>query len=278
MTMTSILPQLQKDMPLRASSFIVTVYGDVVVPRGEVLWMGNLIEICARVGISESLVRTAVSRLVQAGRLAGERVGRRSYYRLAPAARTEFAQVAKLLYRAPEPPLGWIVLHAPTLTEDVIRRQRLGRIEGGVLIAPDHGQSLPEAVMVLRAALGPDDSQIASCWDLAPLQAGYQDLLARFSPLAQSLADGAELSPEDALIARLLLVECYRSTLLRDPCLPPSALATDWAGHAAAQLFARLYVALSAPAESHIARNLVGEDGFLPMSSVISKARLDDLI
>ena len=51
---------------LRSASFIVTLYGDVAVPRGGVLWTGTLIEICARVGISESLVRTAVSRLVTA--------------------------------------------------------------------------------------------------------------------------------------------------------------------------------------------------------------------
>ena len=60
-------------------AFIVTVYGDVVVPRGGVLWTGTLIEVCERVGISESLVRTAVSRLVAAHRLRGERLGRHSY-------------------------------------------------------------------------------------------------------------------------------------------------------------------------------------------------------
>ena len=67
---------------LRAASFIVTIYGDVVEPRGGLLWMGTLIEVCARAGISETRVRTAVSRLVAAGRLEGTREGRRSFYRL----------------------------------------------------------------------------------------------------------------------------------------------------------------------------------------------------
>ncbi|MDN3710960.1 PaaX family transcriptional regulator C-terminal domain-containing protein [Paracoccus cavernae] len=271
MTTEPFLAPLLSDLPLRATSFIVTVYGDVVVPRGEVLWMGNLIAVCAHVGISESLVRTAVSRLVQAGRLAGERIGRRSYYRLAPTARAEFAQVAKLLYHPPAEASGWLVLHAPELAEDVIRRRHLGRLEGNVLIAPDHGQTPPEVALTLHAGLGRDDAKLAACWDLAPLNAGYADLIGRFAPLEQALGSGAPLAPDAALIARLLLVDLYRSTLLRDPRLPASALPADWCGHEAHALFARLYLLLSEPAELHIARNLEGETGYLPRTSAISK-------
>ena len=97
MPRTALTDRLMQDLPLTAASFIVTVYGDIVVPRGEVLWMGSLIEICDSVGISENLVRTAVSRLVSAGSLLGERNGRRSFYRLAPAARAEFAEAAQRL-------------------------------------------------------------------------------------------------------------------------------------------------------------------------------------
>ena len=79
---------------LRANGFIITVYGDVAEPRGGRLWMATLIEICGSVGISETLLRTAVSRLVAAGRLEGARVGRRSSYRLTEAARREFAEAA----------------------------------------------------------------------------------------------------------------------------------------------------------------------------------------
>lgn len=38
--------------------FIVTLYGDMVEPRGR-LWMGNIVETYVTVGISETLVRTA---------------------------------------------------------------------------------------------------------------------------------------------------------------------------------------------------------------------------
>ena len=78
-----LMRAILEESPLKAAGFIVTIYGDVVEPRGGVAWTGNLIETCAAVGISETLVRTAVSRLVAAGQLSGEREGRRSFYRLA---------------------------------------------------------------------------------------------------------------------------------------------------------------------------------------------------
>jgi DNA-binding transcriptional regulator PaaX len=105
--------RLLAGLPLTAASFIVTVYGDAVLPRGEVLSMSSLIEICADVGISENLVRTATSRLVASGRLEGERSGRHSFYRLAPAAHTEFADAAHLLYTSQTEAAEWSVLYAP---------------------------------------------------------------------------------------------------------------------------------------------------------------------
>ena len=94
---------------LRAAGFIVTLYGDVVEPRGGLLWMGTLVEVCGLVGISETRVRTAVSRLVAAGRLEGMRAGRLSYYRLTEAARREFAEAAALVFDPPPRPARWLI-------------------------------------------------------------------------------------------------------------------------------------------------------------------------
>ena len=46
-------PGTAEALRLNAAAFIVTVYGDIVVPRGGMLWTGTLIDLCARVGISE---------------------------------------------------------------------------------------------------------------------------------------------------------------------------------------------------------------------------------
>ena len=100
-----------------AAAFIVTVYGDVAEPRGGELWMGSLIEICEAAGLSESLVRTSVSRLVAAGRLQGVKEGRRSYYRLTERAAEEFRVASRVIFGADGPALGLILVHCPSLDD-----------------------------------------------------------------------------------------------------------------------------------------------------------------
>lgn len=275
MTQTDLIQRLTAGLPITAGSFIVTVYGDVVVPRGEVLWIGSLIDICARIGISENLVRTAVSRLVAAGRLEGERVGRRSFYRLAPAARAEFADAARLLYARPRPSGDWLVMLHPDMTEGLARRHRMARMGGDLWICPARDDLPDTDGLILRAVpvAGTDQLPLlADFWDLDALAQGYRMVLNRFGPLAD-----ADFSPKDALIARLLLVHLYRGVLLRDPGLPPDALPLDWPGTDAQALFRDLYTALTPLAETHIARVMEGEDGPLPKATPRTQARLSAL-
>lgn len=257
-------------LSLRSAAFIVTIYGDVVLPRGGVLWTGTLIEICERVGINESLVRTAVSRLVAARRLSGERAGRRSYYRLDASAGQEFQRAAALLY-APDPPArGWQILHAPGLPEDQARHLRLGQMAPGVFIRPDRDQPAPEGALLFPAGDPQPLAEVARYWDLSALHRRYLDMLARFSPVEAATA----LPDEDALVIRLLLVETYRHVLLRDPRLPAGALPPDWQGAAARALFDRLYARLTPAAERHIAARFEGVDGPLPAQTALTRARL----
>ncbi|MGB8621686.1 MAG: PaaX family transcriptional regulator, partial [Paracoccaceae bacterium] len=111
----AITARILETFPVRAGAFIVTLYGDIVAPRGGEVWMGNIIEACRAVGISESRVRTAVSRLVAADRIEGEKDGRKSYYRLTAAASEEFSRAARLIYRRPkaEPLRGWHLVALP---------------------------------------------------------------------------------------------------------------------------------------------------------------------
>lgn len=264
---------LTKDLVLTAGSFIVTVYGDVVVPRGEVLSMASLIELCARVGIRENLVRTAVSRLVSAGRLEGERVGRRSFYRLAPAARAEFARAAQLLYSPPVEAQGWLIAHAPGLAEEGLKSDGFARLSGDVWLAPDRGQTPAGVALLMKATVAEGAASLADCWDLAPIHSGYAELLARFD----GLAPAAGVSASDALIARLLLVHLYRAVLLRDPRLPAAVLPADWPGHSAARLFPDLYRALTPAAEAALSAQLEGDDGPLPATTPQTAARLATL-
>ncbi|MDM7458963.1 MAG: PaaX family transcriptional regulator C-terminal domain-containing protein [Paracoccus sp. (in: a-proteobacteria)] len=271
-------------MDITAASFIVTVYGDVVVPRGEVLWMGSLIETCGRIGIRENLVRTAVSRLVAAGQLEGERQGRRSFYRLAPAARAEFARATARLYAHGTRPRAWIVFRMNEVPDKLRRDHHMAHLGGSCWIAPDWGALPPGAGLVLRV---PDDHPeampgIADLWDLDSLGLRYERVLALFQPVADALQSPQEnraqspLSAQDALILRLLLVHAYRAALLRDPLLPSALLPTHWAGSRARTLFRNLYLLLTPLAEAGIG-TLEAAQGTLPAQSTESRKRLQML-
>ena len=252
-------------LPLRAAGFIVTLYGDAVVPRGGEVWIGTIIETCAMVGISETLVRTAVSRLVAAGQLEGWRRGRRSFYRLSEASRAEFEAASRLIYGPPEP-WRWRFLHLPEAGAEArmtqLERQGYARLRPQLAVGPARGpvprgllafDAMPEGAEALLAEFA------ALAWDLAPHAAAYRALIDRFAPL-----DGlAPASGAEALTARLLLVHAWRQALLRDPRLPVEALPADWPGHAARALFHRLYAALSPAADSHVGAQFEGPQGLL---------------
>jgi phenylacetic acid degradation operon negative regulatory protein len=278
-----IEPLLEKLQP-RAASFIVTLYGDVVVPRGEVLWMGSLIETCGRAGISENLVRTATSRLVSAGRLEGERIGRRSFYRLAEAVRAEFADASRLLYATHTQPRRWFVLSAPQISTEDARQRRMARMGGDVWLCPDWGvgreATLPSAAMALEviAPLKVADADVLQAmWDLDDLQVRYSAMIETFAPIEASMAAGDSLSDEAALTCRLLLVHAYRGVLLRDPCLPASLLPGDWRGAEARAFFAALYLRLSPQADGWIGKNLLGYQGSLAARTAETGRRLRGL-
>ena len=101
-----LVRRFAESRPLRAGSFIVTVYGDAVVPRGGELALSSLIRVVEPFGISETLVRTAVSRLMQDGWLHGTRIGRRSFYRLTTSGAERFADATRRIYHGPPKPWG----------------------------------------------------------------------------------------------------------------------------------------------------------------------------
>ena len=251
------MPETLVTDPPRATSFIVTVYGDVVLPRGGALWMGSLIDTCAAQGISESLVRTAVSRLVAAGQLEGERIGRRSYYRLSDAAAEEYARAGRLFYAHPPRADGWCIalgLLPETLPQPWVR---LG-VE--VALAPDRsGLSLPGAVLVRGAGEGDPAGFGHRHFPLAETGAAYARVTALCGGMSAVPQDGAM-----ALALRLRLIHLYRLAVLRDPGLPAEALGPDWPGTEARRLFVTRYRALGAAAEAHVAVALRNSHGPLP--------------
>jgi len=259
--------------PPNAARFIVTVYGDVVEPRGGVLWMGSLIAVCGLAGLSESLVRTAVSRLVAAGRLEGERQGRRSYYRLTRDGAVEFARAAELIFGGAKPPSGWRLVQVPG-AEAATRLTQQGyvRIGPGYMLGADSGPAPDDATLSLRAEAETPDlvAWAADLWPLGDLADRYRAFLSERS--GDLAAEG--LGPSEALAARLMLVEDWRRILLCDPRLPGGALPRDWPARPAARAFARRYIALSEAADAAISELCEATGGAgLPVTPALAQRR-----
>ena len=69
-----------------ARGLLLTVLGEFVLPAGETAWTSAFIETFGRLGVEEKATRQALMRTAEDGWLAGERVGRRTLWRLTPAA------------------------------------------------------------------------------------------------------------------------------------------------------------------------------------------------
>lgn len=277
MTNTSYLQQLLTELDLKSTGFIITIYGDVVVPRGGTLWTGSLIEICDMIGLSESVVRTSLSRLVIAEQLQSLRLGRRSYYQLHPSAKSDFAQASSQLYECPPAYNGWQIIHAPNASDEDLRRWKATKLSAHVALRPDRGQLAPEGLLTFQASEPLNIDALIKIWELSDLDQRYQAMIAAFSPLQQAIQTGHAVAHSEAFVLRLLLVHVFRAALLRDPQLPPSVVGADWSGFQARRLFNAIYLALTPAAELYIGQRLEGTDGKLPAQTSQSDGLIQSL-
>lgn len=236
--------------PLRSGGFIVTVFGDVVFPGEGEMWMGHLIDLCADLGISETLVRTAVSRLVASGQLVSKRQGRRSFYALSPAAYAEFERAAQVIYAAPQE-RPWRFLFFPEgHAADSLELLGMAALSPQLTFGPARG-AVPEGAVAFTAhadgAQADLTAMLAQVFPLKALAEEYQG----FCTVAHSIAAMPDLTPKSALQARLILTHAWRKIALRDPRLPVALLPKGHAEPVARAVFARGYLGLSQIAGHH---------------------------
>lgn len=229
-------------LPLRAPSLIVTIYGDAVLPRGGSLALADLLALMRRLGASEGMVRTAVSRLARDGVLQRQRAGRHSAYALTEAAQAEFAAAVPRIY-GPSP-AGWdgtlhLAFPEPGTDRSALDAAGFAVLAPGVMLGPWPG---PPDVPLVQGTAPAETAQMLSAraWPLAATAALYAEFVRLFAGL-QDMPP----SPLDAMAARTALIHAYRRAALRDPHLPAGLLPPDWPGHAARALCQSRYAALA---------------------------------
>jgi phenylacetic acid degradation operon negative regulatory protein len=292
----ALLPSLVATAPPRASSLVVSVFGDAVVAHGGVVWLGSLIRWLAPFGVNERAVRTAVHRLTVDQWFTSSSNGRRSDYALTQTSRHRFADAERRIYAATPP--GWdgswsvVVLgHGRSARwaadrRDAARRELrwhgFGELAPTVLVHPSadldelrlalRDLGIERRAIVLRARAEdrvtgggtPLRELVSSAWDLTELADRYRAYLRRFGPLARALEVDGPPAAEICFRLRVLAIHEYRRILLRDPELPAALLPERWAGAEAATLCATLYRAVAAPAARYIQSSGETAKGPLP--------------
>ena len=275
---------------VQASSLIVTIFGDAVLPRGGRVWLGSLIQLLEPMQLNERLVRTSVFRLVKDGWLSAETVGRRANYALTPWGRRRFEEASSQIYaaRAPVWDKRWrmmlVVGELSSRQREQLRRtlfwKGFGLIGPNCFIHP--GVQLGEVIDALSAeglqALLPqlvpmmaedfqsahaasDADLVTRAWDLSALGQSYAEFVQMYSPILAHARTVSVADDEQAFLLRMLLIHDYRRLLLRDPELPDALLPKDWSGRQARVLCKELYKQIEVPSERYLDKTLQLADG-----------------
>jgi len=220
-------------------SLVITVFGDSVQHRGGRIATARLSRLLGRIGIANSALRTALSRLASDGWIEGRRDGRNSSYCLTVKGAETFGPATARIYAAPRlgPVAGWVFDVGPGFPGL--------KVAGGTL-RPADTRSPPDAGFRITGQLSPTSRQAV----IDGLDPGHLTALNR---LAADLSDlGAITAPDPltAAAARILLIHRWRRLVLRWPDLPAELMPEAIAPRDLHAAVATHYGALSPAAEA----------------------------
>lgn len=250
-----------------ARGLLFTVLGEFVLPGGGTAWTSAFIDLFARLGVEEKATRQALMRTAADGWLTTERVGRRTRWALTSSAEQLLVEGTERIYSftgvAPEWDGRWLLVLARTPeterpTRHLLRTRLswvgLGSPAPGVWLTP-HSARLAEVEDALdRVGVLPDAQVfvgeltgrgrvadlVARAWDLAGLEADYEDFLERFR----------DADTRDPLVTTVELVHAWRRFPWVDPALPRELLPVPWRGTDASVRFAELHDRLAPAARA----------------------------
>ena len=276
-------------------AIISTIFGDMVVPHADMIWLSSIVTLASCFDITESHARTTTLRLRNENWLDCVRVGKLSYYGGVVERTLDYS---KSVYAIPNESWtgDWLVLY--TGSADIPKpayvklRQALvwegvGRLAPHVFVSlsPDMQRmtrllesfGLQDRVQFLRAqALPGKDPELVrrivrDAWAIGDIEFRYEQFLKRFRPIKQILDKEPQgLDPESCFIIRILLILHYRIIALRDPHLPSTLLPKPWAGHAAFTLCKTLYEQVVEGSEAYLVDSVRALDGrFKPAGPIL---------
>ncbi len=279
-----------EELAAQPRALIVTIYGLYARDTGGWFSIAALIKLMAELGVEESAVRSAISRLKLRGLLESRRVGGAAGYGLSARGSEILSAGDRRIFRQPRATAddGWLLAVFSVPEHERARRHALrsrlawlgfGTVAAGVWIAP--GQLAGETQDVLAAddlaayvslftagylAFGDVRDKIGQWWDLARLEQLYQAFIDSAAPiLARWKGGGHDQGQAFADYVRVLTA--WRRLPFLDPGLPQELLPADWDGARAAALFGQLQDRLGDLARDHVlalsgaGQDLIGGSG-----------------
>lgn len=251
---------------------IFGLFGQYVLPRGGVIWLGSLIQAMAVWGFSEAAARSAILRLKHGGDIAGQRVGRRTFYSLTDAGMHRL-DIGGFRFSF-SPTRAWdgqwtVVIYSVPEEQRELRDALRGSLKwwGFGLLAPGAWVSarplLPEMergwremgvwdyVDAFRSAyVGSGDlpAMVDRVFpELPTLAASYRAYIAQ-SELVLRRLEAGRLEDRACFATRLENLWGFYAVASEDPVLPPDLLPEDWPRPRAEELSVRIQRVLAEPA------------------------------
>jgi phenylacetic acid degradation operon negative regulatory protein len=264
---------------IRPRAAMLTLYGDYVLKRGGEIGIGSLVRLLGNFGLSEQAIRSAVSRMCQAGLLKVRQEGRRSYYSLTENGHSLLTTGTQRIFvrKNNQWDRSWniVTYSIPERMRQSRDRLRLelgwlgyGPLSEATWISPydltkeveDLAERLQikEYIQVFQAKHqgSADPKQIVSrCWDLAKIHERYANFIAKYRPKLEGhlkrLQAGEIIEPSECFVARFNLIHEYRKLPFFDPDLPLELLPENWLRPQAAALFSEYHDSLAEKANEY---------------------------
>ncbi|MER6831543.1 PaaX family transcriptional regulator C-terminal domain-containing protein [Streptosporangium sp. NPDC000563] len=239
----------------RPQSLIFSFLGIHALDRGTAISTGSIIEVFARLGVSEEAVRSTLARMVKRDLLTRHRVGRRVYVGLTPHAEAVLRDGRRRIWETGAVNRDWdgtwtvVGFSLPDSRRSTRHdlRSRLiwagfGPLQSGLWIAPGAREvcgvleslEVDDHVTVLTArAFKPTEAAdlVAKAFDIEQIARRYRAFLTRWD-LTRPLPD----APDD-LVRQLVLHTDWLQLVRQDPHLPAEHLPGDWPAIRAEQVF-----------------------------------------
>ncbi|MBE3011959.1 PaaX family transcriptional regulator [Microbispora sp. NEAU-D428] len=240
--------------------------GIYVLHRGIAVYSGSVIDVFARLGVSEEAVRSTLARMVKRNLLARHRQGRKVYFGLTPRAVEVLEDGRRRVWETGAVNRDWdgtwtlvgfSIPDSRRSTRHDLRSRLIwhgfGLLQSGLWIAPGVKDvsdilatlDLGDHVTVLTArAFKPTEAAdlVGKAFDIEQIAARYRAFLAQWD-----VSRPLPVAPDD-LARQLLLHTDWLQLVRQDPHLPAEHLPRDWPAIQAEQTFQALAQRYEPPA------------------------------